>query len=78
MQTGICPKCHSKKIHAGKNVFLKRGDYGSNTIPIRPFSNAVLDNYVCVQCGYTESYVADHAKRKIIEKAWPKVNPSSR
>lgn len=78
MQTGICPKCHSKNIHAGTNVSLKRGAYGANTLPIRPFSNAALDNFVYVQCGYVESYVNNPAKRQEIAEFWPKVNPKSR
>jgi predicted nucleic-acid-binding Zn-ribbon protein len=73
MQNGSCPKCRSTKVHAGTDISFKRGAYGSNTIPITAWSVVALVNYVCVQCGYVESYVADPAKRQEIADKWPRV-----
>jgi hypothetical protein len=34
-----------------------------------------LDNYVCVACGYVESYVLDASSLGKIAEKWPKVQP---
>jgi hypothetical protein len=34
---------------------------------------ATLDNYLCLDCGYLESYISDRAALNRIEKQWPKV-----
>jgi hypothetical protein len=31
---------------------------------------AALDNYVCTDCGYLESYIAGKNKRKEIAEGW--------
>ena len=73
MKDGICPKCGSSNVRSGVDVIMKGGGHGANTIPITAFTSARLDNYVCVDCGFVESYVADQEKLdKIIEK-WPRV-----
>ncbi len=73
MKNGICPKCGSKAVYSGVDVLMKGGGHGSNTIPITSWTMARLDNYVCVDCGFVESYIADREKlEKIIEK-WPRV-----
>jgi len=59
LKQGQCPKCHSQEVYAGVDVLPKSGPFGSNSIPISIVSIAALDNYVCVQCGYLERYVAD-------------------
>ena len=71
MKQGKCPKCGSKEIFCGKDIQLKSGPFGSNSIPISMTSIAALDNYVCTECGYVESYVADKAKLKEITIRWP-------
>jgi hypothetical protein len=48
------------------------GSNWANTIPITAWSNAALDNYVCVNCGYVESYIADSAKLWKIAQKWPR------
>ncbi|MBU0698270.1 MAG: hypothetical protein KKE59_02405, partial [Proteobacteria bacterium] len=53
------------------------GPFGSNSIPISIVSIAALDNYVCVQCGYLERYVADAEKLKEISKKWKKAIEAS-
>lgn len=74
MKNGTCPKCDSKKIYAGNEIPLKSGPFGSNSIPVSITSMASLDNYVCIECGYVESYVAASEKLEEIEKKWRNVN----
>jgi hypothetical protein len=78
MRNGICPKCHSNEVYSGANVATKTNAYGMNAIPIRGgiyFSpvTAPLDNYVCVRCGYHESYVSDERKLAEIAERWTRV-----
>jgi len=73
-----CPKCGSTDIYAGTDVYPKSGPFTSNSIPISLTSIAALDNYVCIQCGYVESYVAETEKLKEISKKWIKTKESER
>ena len=72
MKSGKCPKCGSKKVYCGANVYPKSGPFASNSIPISITSIAALDNYVCVDCGFLERYIADNAKLKEIADKWKK------
>jgi predicted nucleic-acid-binding Zn-ribbon protein len=74
MKNGKCPKCGSTEIFAGKDLPLKSGPFGSNSIPISLTSIAALDNYVCTDCGLVEHYVADAERLKEITKKWKPVN----
>ena len=73
MKNGKCPKCGSSEIFSGKDLPLKSGPFGSNSIPISLTSMAALDNYVCTDCGLVERYVADEEKLKEIAKKWKPV-----
>jgi len=73
-----CPKCGSTDIYAGTDVYPKSGPFTRNSIPISLTSIAALDNYVCIQCGYVESYVAETEKLKEISKKWIKTKESER
>ena len=73
MKTGTCPKCNSNKIFSGAEIPLKKGPFGSNSIPIGLTSIAALDNYVCGECGYVERYVCDPAKLAEISRKWKAV-----
>jgi len=75
MRSGKCPKCGSEEVHEGSQVYFKRGSYGTNSIPITFFYTVPLDNYVCVDCGYVESYVAKEASRRRIAEVWPRTLP---
>ena len=74
MKQGKCPKCGSANIYCADDLLLKSGPFGSNTIPISLTAMAALDNYVCVDCGLVESYVAEESMRKRIAKKWKAVN----
>jgi len=76
MLNGICPKCGSEDVYSGANVSMKMNGYGMNSVPIKGRfspSLAALDNYVCISCGYVESYIADSRKREEIAQNWSKV-----
>ena len=73
MKKGKCPKCGSEEVRSGSHLFPKVGPFASNSIPISLVSVAALDNYVCAECGYVESYVADPGKLEEIKKNWRKV-----
>ena len=74
MKQGTCPKCGSANIYCAQDLPLKSGPFGSNSIPISLTAMAALDNYVCVDCGLVESYVADAYMLKKITKKWRPVN----
>jgi len=73
LKTGICPKCTSTKVFSGADIILKKGPFGSNAIPIGLTSIAALDNYVCISCGYVESYISDLGKLTEISQKWDTV-----
>ena len=78
MKQNKCPKCGSTDIYAGTDVYPKSGPFTSNSIPVSLTSIAALDNYVCVACGYVESYVAEIEKLKENSKKWVKIKESER
>jgi predicted nucleic-acid-binding Zn-ribbon protein len=74
MRSGICPKCGSSDVYAGTELgYNKSGSNYSNTIPISFWYTAALDNYVCGQCGYVESYIAKESDLRRIREKWPLV-----
>ena len=73
MKTGVCPKCSSSAVYSGADIPLKKGPFGSNAIPLSMTSIAALDNYVCADCGYVESYVGESEKLKEIQHKWVRV-----
>ena len=75
MKTGTCPKCNSDEIFSGAGIALKKGPFGSNSIPVGITSIAALDNYVCCECGYVESYISDPKKLAEISRKWDKIDP---
>ena len=76
MKQGKCPKCGSANIYVAEDLPLKSGPFGSNSIPVTLTAIAALDNYVCVDCGLVESYVADESMLNKIADKWKAVNPA--
>ena len=74
MKEGKCPKCNADNVYCGVEVYPKSGPFGSNSIPISITSIAALDNYVCVECGYLERYIAEDEKLQQIADKWRKVS----
>ena len=76
MKSGTCPKCGATDVRSGEFLEEKEGGYMGNRIPVSiAFRNAAawLDNYVCVRCGYVESYIADPKRLREIAERWPAV-----
>ena len=76
MKNGTCPKCGSDSVFCGDKVPLKSGPFASNSIPISLISIASLDNYVCADCGFIESYIAEKDKIKEVANSWRSVKES--
>ncbi len=77
MKSGVCPKCQSTEVFSGTDIPLKKGPFGSNAIPVSMTSIAALDNYVCSDCGYVESYIGETDKLKEIHRKWTRVAEST-
>jgi predicted nucleic-acid-binding Zn-ribbon protein len=73
MKKGICPRCQSTRVFTAQELPLKGGPFGSNSIPVSLTSMAALDNYVCLDCGLVERYVADPQKLEEIGRRWTQV-----
>lgn len=58
---------------SGATVRDKAGLRGANRIPINTTHATPLDNYICLDCGYVESYIADRTILNRIAREWPKV-----
>ena len=76
MRHGRCPKCDSQRIHQS-NVRLPNWS-ASAAIPITASvwwggQIAPIQYYVCVSCGYVESYITDRDKLLEIAAHWPQV-----
>lgn len=69
MRNGICNKCGEMTVHSGAMIPVKASS--GNSIPIDFSHNVPLDNYICVSCGYVESYISDIAALQRIATQWP-------
>ena len=72
MKKGNCIKCGSREVYVSEGMWGQYGSFLSNTIPVALLSNAVLQNYVCTDCGYVESYVKERTKLEKIKNKWNK------
>jgi predicted nucleic-acid-binding Zn-ribbon protein len=68
MRSGICPKCGNATVYSGRDIAVKTSS--GNMIPIDFKNHAALDNYVCVSCGYVESYISDKKALDKIAEHW--------
>ncbi len=77
MKDGICVKCGFNDVYFNPKAGEMMNPYGINAIPVKltvfTSSTAVLDNYVCGQCGYVESYILDNRKLQEIARTWVRV-----
>ncbi|MGW8186739.1 MAG: hypothetical protein ACWGNK_05720 [Desulfobacterales bacterium] len=73
MKSGICPKCASDEVYSGAEIPLKKGPFASNSIPVSLAPVAARDNYVCIRCGYVESYISEADRLSEIARKWVRV-----
>ena len=76
MKNGICPKCGHPSVYSGRDIPVKASS--SNMIPIDFKNYVALDNYVCITCGYIESYISDVEALKKIQAKWKHASESKR
>ncbi|RKX27208.1 MAG: hypothetical protein DRP45_01585 [Candidatus Zixiibacteriota bacterium] len=69
MSMAECPKCSSARIDKGWILSAGKIAFRSDGLPY-PFSGGNVRTYVCVDCGYTESYV----EREYLDKIKSKKN----
>jgi predicted nucleic-acid-binding Zn-ribbon protein len=69
MKNGICPKCGSEEVCINSTASTTN----SNTIPITLFYWTRFAFYVCIDCGYVESYINDEKGQDRIAENWPRV-----
>jgi predicted nucleic-acid-binding Zn-ribbon protein len=70
MKDGTCPKCGSTDIRVKRDGLAS---YGAVYLPIGMFGQARMDVYVCMNCGYVESYVSDSYNLRRIAEKWPRL-----
>jgi predicted nucleic-acid-binding Zn-ribbon protein len=88
MKNGICPKCSSNYIRFKKNNVGEYADSGGwfryiplNTVPIGAKTGffadkplfAEVDNYICIECGYVESYISNQEHLDFVAQNWDAV-----
>ncbi len=75
MKTGQCPKCGSGDVRTGagirekEKIALHTGEGIFGSLP-------KLNQYVCVSCGYIETYLEDAAGLSSVAQHWPPVKPN--
>ena len=70
MKNGQCPKCGSHEVFCNTNrkfpalhtITVGAGNFGHRYAP--------LDIYICVTCGYVESYIAHSEDLRYIKEEW--------
>ena len=74
MKNGICPKCGADNVRVQPRS-RRRYDW-SNYMSLNWWGSGVWRiNYVCVTCGYLESYM-DAADIKKVAQKWDCVQPA--
>jgi hypothetical protein len=71
MQDGKCRNCGKGSVHyrsCGNSMFDLTT---AHKTPLGNASYAVFKDYVCVTCGYSESFVEDEKTREAIKTSWP-------
>jgi predicted nucleic-acid-binding Zn-ribbon protein len=71
MKSGVCPKCGSMEVRDGSGESWL-GD--KNVLRVTFWMKARLQHYVCVECGYIETYVAEPRDLDRIAWEWPPAN----
>lgn len=71
MKSGKCPKCGSTNIHSKMALGWRA------TLTVCFLNHAVLEDFICVDCGYLESYVSKKSKLDLIKSKWATVGNRS-
>ncbi len=76
MRNGVCPICNSPEVYVGttRMASIRAGSYGANSIPVNWAITAPLENFVCADCGYVESYILEPEKLEKIRELWDRAD----
>jgi len=72
MRNGVCPKCKSTEIYH-KSDGIRTGIGDRIFVSVSWWSKAMLDNYVCTNCGHVESYIPEARDLADIARKWDRV-----
>jgi predicted nucleic-acid-binding Zn-ribbon protein len=83
MLNGICPKCGSHEVYTDANMpnraaYIRGVQMLITQTRLFMPGKAILDDYVCVRCGYHESYLQDSNKLQEIVENWSIVQVQER
>jgi len=70
MKSGKCPKCGSSNVRKGKKQGAWDTDKGMVPIGGAFDSHLKVQHYVCIGCGYVETYAADPKGLEKVRKKW--------
>lgn len=75
MKNGTCSKCGLQNVYSSGEVIGKHGTHTAPHIPLGgTWGGAIaLEHYICVDCGYVESYVSNHIALRQITERWTRV-----
>lgn len=77
MKDGKCPKCNKTSVYTKRQgiQFAGGGFYISDTSWSAGKPVKEIDHFVCTNCGYFETYIADKGRLEGLakDKAWTKV-----
>ncbi len=81
MRDGHCPKCDSNDVHVSALKIPLPAYSFINAFPVSwsfwsGLSSVPLKTYICIRCGYIESYVENHEKLQEIAAKLPRVHPT--
>jgi predicted nucleic-acid-binding Zn-ribbon protein len=73
MKDGKCPKCRSADVRSSAGVRnVLDGEQGIQIGGSLLPRTAPIESYVCISCGYVESYILDQKKLRMIAERWPR------
>ena len=82
LPSGVCPQCGSDKIYVGTGVQALLGDTNNHFVVTREFLGvdkvAWLKRYVCANCYFTETYIADDKSMERILENFEPLNKEKR
>lgn len=70
MKRGKCPKCGSANVRRGPKPSAWRNSAGMIPLGTAWGTNVGVQHYVCIGCGYVESYVVKDEDRAKLRKKW--------
>lgn len=70
MRNGVCPKCGASEIHYTTGPAIE----GAVKLTLGLFMATRLVLYICVSCGYVESYVAEQDWLQTIAEKLPRID----